>query len=102
MTGLLYFLPISLVIALVLSALKKDSPRDILLHGLKVFLLLAAGTAAFSALLFVCARTQAMLFGFMGVILATLGFFTLKGAAEWVASLVRGEKPPEEKQQEED
>lgn len=92
MKSFLYFLPLCLVISAVLSAIKKDSPRDILVQGAKVFLLLTAGTVAFSALLYISTGSQAMLFGFTGLVVSFLGFFTLKGGIEWAWSFLRGGK----------
>lgn len=100
MRGLLYFLPLCAVIAAVLSAVKKDSPRDILVQAARVFLLLTLGTVAFSALLYVCTGSQAMLFGFTGLIIAFLAFFTLKGAVEWLWAGIRPGKAGREKAEE--
>jgi hypothetical protein len=92
MTVLLYFLPLSLVIALVLSATKKDALRDILWQGLRLFALLALGTIAFSALLFICQKNAVLLFAFLGSLLAVLAFFTLKGAFDWALGLGKKEE----------
>lgn len=100
MSALLYFLPLALVIALVLSATKKDGLRPVLLQAGKLFALLSVGTVAFSVLLHFCTKVPALLFTLLGGIVLALAFFTLKGAVEWLWSLGgagEGETAVEEK-----
>ena len=84
MTTLLYFLPLSLVISLVLSATKKDEMSDVFLHGGKLFAFLTGGTLAFSAALFFCAKVPLLLYALLGSILLLLAFFTVKGLIDWM------------------
>jgi len=93
---LLYFLPLSLVISLVLSATKKDGTREIALQAGKLFVLLSVGTVAFSVVLHFCAKVPFLLFVFLGAIVAVLAFFTLKGAVDWLWSLGGGKGVDEE------
>ena len=52
MKELLFFFPICLVVSLVMSAVKEDDLRAACLRGLRLFIALSAGTAAFCAVLY--------------------------------------------------
>ncbi|MFH0965137.1 MAG: hypothetical protein V2A58_14150 [Planctomycetota bacterium] len=56
MTHPLLFLPIALVACIVCVAVKRDSIRDILLDGLRFFLLFTVGCASLGTLLFFLAN----------------------------------------------